>query len=101
MPLVVTTSELHRFSKDRSLCVLTFDIKMLPVYNHTQATQARVRESQNICGPETPAVIAPYWEVLDIRIAHVWLEQALSYTMNVVISATRHQISTSVVRAGT
>ena len=54
----IMTLELHRFwllcsikliysSKERSLCVLTFDMKMLPVYNHTQVTIARVWRPQN------------------------------------------------------
>ena len=60
---------------------------MLPRYKHIKITSARVWGSQNTCRPETPTVITPYWEGLEICFAPVWLEQALTYTMTIFNSA--------------
>ena len=47
--------------------------------------------SQNVFRPVTPPppppVVTPYLEVLESCSAHVWLEQALSYTVIVLIGA--------------
>ena len=55
--------------------------QMLPWFNHTQVTLARVLESQNVFGFATPPVIGSLLGDARNLICTVWFEQALIDTV--------------------
>ena len=52
--MITLIYEVNIMSKDWSLGILSFVIKMLPRYNHTYVSTARALGSQNICGLKLP-----------------------------------------------